>query len=799
MVIDTIQKKLQNSFDSYKDKIAVEYGKRSLTYEELEAKSNYISNIITDRGILKGTFIGILLEDRIELIITMVGILKAGCAFVPLDPIYPPKRLAMMINTTDLKYIFTNHHGREVLDDVTKADDIKIDTILTDELSYREKEWMQKIPDCTYNPDDCIYVFFTSGSTGIPKAIMGKNMSLLHFINWEISTLKIDDTFKVSQLTTPSFDACLRDIFTPLCSGGTVSIPESRQIIMDASSFTDWIQKSAVQVLHCTPSIFGHIRLEGLTADSFPQLKYVLMAGERININNVSKWYDIFGERIQLVNLYGPSETTMVKMFYLIKPTDVITKNIPIGVPMIGARAIILDSDMNVCNRGDIGEIYLRTPYMSLGYYNNPDLTRQNFIANPFSNDPKDLIYKTGDLGRILPDGNMEILGRIDRQIKIRGVRIELSEVENELSRHPGIEASVVHSFKNEESIDQYIAAYYVSEKEIAYADLKKFLSQSLPEYMVPTYFIKLDKIPVTINGKLDYKALPHPNTILRQDFVAPENNIQEKLADIWCKILEVNEVGIYDNFMQIGGNSLNIMTMISMIYEEFGIELPLGVIFENPTIKKMEEYIHGLKDAEQINIDLHLLKIPQEYFSESRRNNESLILSYNLDATLMDKIKMVSCHEKVTIDNVLMAAYVYLLSELSEQSTIPLHAAVNENNSLILSDISLESIESISGLIGLVGRSINENSCFDLQDVLKTDIVKERHSIIPFFGRKEYIPVMSGEMSELYDIALIFSEENGEAYIQCQHNTRLEKEKVEAVFNGYLEVLELLTNKYSD
>lgn len=271
------------------------------------------------------------------------------------------------------------------------------------------------------HPEDPIYIYFTSGSTGQPKAVLGMNKSLVHFINWEIETLGIDHPWRVSQLTSPSFDASLRDFFVPLCSGGTVCIPQNRELILNSASLINWIESSKIDLIHCTPSLFRLFNVKSLTKEQFPNLKYVLLAGERIHPPELENWFITFGERIQLVNFYGPTETTMVKTFYFIKKADTKAPSISIGKPMKGSRVIILDERMNPCPEGMAGEIYIRTPYRTKGYYNDPELTGEKFLVNPFNNDPEDLIYKTEDQGRFLPDGNLEFLGRIDRQVKIRG------------------------------------------------------------------------------------------------------------------------------------------------------------------------------------------------------------------------------------------------------------------------------------------------------------------------------------------------------------------------------------------
>ncbi|NOU63269.1 amino acid adenylation domain-containing protein [Paenibacillus sp. LMG 31461] len=437
----TIQDKLNTAFKFFEQRLAIEYGKQKITYEELNYASDQVSLVLQHYGVKQGTRIGILVENKAKLIVALLGILKANCIFVPLDPQHPDGRLEKITRISNINYLITEEKI------MTRASSIFERNMQGRVLSI---ESIEKITEDVaneppiYSPDEPIYIYFTSGSTGQPKGILGKNESLLQFINWEIKLLSINENTKVSQLTSPGFDASLRDIFVPLCAGGTICIPESREIILDSLKFSRWLEESKVQVVHCTPSLFNLINFEALSNSSFPALKYILMAGEKIVPYSLKRWYDIIGERIQLVNLYGPTETTMVKMYYFIQKTDLSRNIIPIGKAMPGTTCYILDENLNRCPDGTFGEIYIETSYGTLGYYGNPDLTAERFINHPIVL-KKGLLYKTGDLGRILPDGNMEYIGRIDSQVKIRGNRLELGEIENELLSYQGIRQCVVN------------------------------------------------------------------------------------------------------------------------------------------------------------------------------------------------------------------------------------------------------------------------------------------------------------------------------------------------------------------
>jgi amino acid adenylation domain-containing protein len=605
----TIQSRLNQQFKAYQDNTAIEYKQNTISYLQLDQKSDLIAKQILEKEIEKSTFIAILMEDKAELIATMIGILKAGCAFMPLDSSLPVQRIELMLKITDVKYIFIDESNFQKLTSQFVNKGGKVEPLRVIQ-AVNEPHFERNLKPREYSPEDQIYIYFTSGTTGEPKAIVGKNRSLVHFINWETKTFNINENFRISQISSIGFDASLRDIFVPLCVGGTVCIPENRDKVLDSNNLVNWIESRKINLIHCTPSIFRQINTGFLNEQNFYHLKYILLAGEKINPKELTNWYAIFGERIQLVNLYGATETTMIKTFYLISHQDTKKAKIPVGKPIVGARIIILDKYLLPCKYGDVGEVFIRTPYRTYGYYNNPKLNREKFIVNPFSNDPDDIIYRTGDLGRLSPDGNLELLGRVDRQVKIRGIRIELNEIENALLNQERIKEAVVVK-RESSSEEEYLCAYWVENnkedksatKELSVSDLQEYLMGILPGYMVPRYFIKLPKMPVTPNGKLNYQALPEPDEANAIEYEAPRNDVEAKLADLWQEVLEHRKMGINDNFFELGGHSLKATIVVSRIFKMLNVEVPLREIFKNPTIKELAAYIQATEHGQYIAI----------------------------------------------------------------------------------------------------------------------------------------------------------------------------------------------------
>jgi amino acid adenylation domain-containing protein len=578
MKVNTIEEKLLKSLSAHSERHAVEYGQRRMTYKELEAKAEQIALTLQQQGVESGTFVGLLLEDRMNLIVALVGILRAGCAFVPLDTALPDGRLATLIDTLNLETVICDRYEHPPITRSLMFNDFF-------KQSGDSNGDRAEIPD--FQREGPVYVYFTSGTTGTPKGVVGRNKGLLHFIEWEIEEFGVDESFRVSQLTTPGFDVYMRDVLMPLCAGATICIPSDRDILYDGELLSRWIHKSDIHMIHCVPSIFRTFNTEQLSSDMFPHLKYILMAGERIVPSELSRWYDVIGSRVQLVNIYGPTETTLAKLFYRIEPEDVNRSNMPVGKTIPGARVIVLDERMDICRESMVGEVYIRTPYRSLGYWNNEDMNRDRFIPNPFNDDPNDLIYKTGDLGRLLPDGNLELTGRVDRQVKIRGMRIELEEIESVLSKVEEVKEVAV--IKQELSPENHRLVAFVSgidETSNLERQLMVDMSRQLPEYMIPAKIVTLETFPRKPNGKVDYSGLT--NLIpAGEEIVAPRDKIEEELSEIWAEVLKADGFGVTDTFFNVGGNSLNLMTLITKIHSRFKLKLTLGEVFNQNTIEK--------------------------------------------------------------------------------------------------------------------------------------------------------------------------------------------------------------------
>ncbi len=619
------------------EKIAIDYGEEKITYSQLDDNSNMVAGFLMDH-IDQNRNILIYMEKHPAIIISILGILKYGSVFIPLNTTYPQNRISTIIDEVQACWVITLPNMLEKLNDIMEEQNYKINVLVLDSNDiclnkyknlniYLLNDYISKsfIPTNEIQNKHC-YIYYTSGSTGKPNGILGRHKSLMHFINWEISEFKLDENIRVSQFTSPAFDPFLRDIFVPLCAGGTVCIPEDDEIIKNAAKMEEWIDRKNISLIHIVPSLFKILTSYITSNNKFINLKYIFLAGELLRGNDVRYFYEIFQDRIQLINLYGPTETTLAKFFYRIKSDDSDKTIIPVGKAIDSTEVIILDNDLKPCRTGIEGEIYIRTPYITSGYYNNKELTRKVFIKNPFSINPQDIIYKSGDIGRILQNGNLEVLGRIDHQVKINGVRIELRDVEKQLLQYDTILDATIIAYDDEMG-NKYLCAYFTSNSDISIPALRGHMLKNLPSSMVPTHFIQLEFLPLTHNGKLDRKALKKPKiSNFRDSYEAPRNELERELAKIWSEILGVGKIGISDSFFELGGDSLKAIRVTSKL-ERIGVKIKNKDIFQCITIKNLSEMISitGNNESDNCNFEYVEKKLYDMF------NVTCKFISYNL------------------------------------------------------------------------------------------------------------------------------------------------------------------------
>lgn len=616
---EVIQQLFHETAARYPTHVALALADGTVTYAELEARSNRLANYLMAAGVVQGTIIAILVDNRATIITAMLGILKAGCAFCPLDATFPEKRLVLMLAQVEPTWFITEAHHLPKVAALTQAlPAAQTNVICMDEATvgasaghlihhtayqtYAETSY----PALAVDPDALCSIYFTSGSTGVPKAIAGRLKGIGHYALWESALLGVGPGTRFSQLFSPAFDGFHMDVFVPLCAGGTVCIPAAPDLVLQTTALIRWLDQEAINVLQCVPSIVRTILNEAPAPTLFPALRFVGTTGEAILPADVGRWHATFGERIQLVNLYGPTETTVTKFVYLIQAHDAQLSAIPIGQPMPGAEALLVDEQGQVVPPGEIGEILIRTPYSALGYYNQPALTRAVFIPNPQTNGPNDIVYKTGDLGYRMANGSYGFVGRKDNQLKIRGVRIELGEIENRLYAHAAVREVAVVGYTDAQGFTS-LCAYVVPQPLVGEAErntdtlsaqLRTYLADHLPEAMVPSTFLLLDQLPRTLTGKIDRRALPAVQQAQAARHVvgtAPRTPVEAHLAHIWAALLKVPQLDVFDDFFAIGGHSLLGAQVLTRVRHDFHVNISLRQFFEAPTIAGLGQQIETL------------------------------------------------------------------------------------------------------------------------------------------------------------------------------------------------------------
>jgi amino acid adenylation domain-containing protein len=558
--------------------VAVIFGNEQLSYQELNKRANQLAHYLRSLGVEKEIPVGICVERSLNMIVSLLGILKAGGAYVPLDPKYPKDRLAFMILDSQVPILLTQDKLLAKLPELqTKV--IRLDA-----------EWQSISQKCEKNvfsdvtAKNLAYIIYTSGSTGKPKGVTIEHYSTVNLLSWAGMFFSAEQIGGILASTSICFDLSVFEIFVPLSYGGKVILAETA---LDLSTLP---AKENVTLLNTVPSaISGIIKSGGIPSS----VHTVNLAGEPLPHKLVKEIYK--QDTIQKIfNLYGPSEDTTYTTFALIEKGH--TGQPSIGRPIANTQIYILDSHLKPVPIGVSGELYIGGVCLARGYLNRPELTEENFIPNPFSEDVQSRLYKTGDLARYLPDGNIEYVGRIDNQVKIRGYRVELGEIQTIMEQYPKIQQVAVTHYKDSQN-DNYLAAYVVPNKEHALTinELQQFLKEKLPEYMVPSFFVLLEQIPLTPNGKVDNHALPVPDTArpkLEQPFVAPRTPVEKILVDIWSEVLGIEKIGIHDKFFELGGHSLRATQIISRLQSTFPIKLTVRHFFEFPTVASLAESI---------------------------------------------------------------------------------------------------------------------------------------------------------------------------------------------------------------
>ncbi|WP_375341428.1 amino acid adenylation domain-containing protein [Lyngbya sp. CCY1209] len=572
-------------------KIAVADAEGSWTYQALETRSNQLARALVEAGVSREDIVAIYADRAASLVAAILGVFKANAAFLILDPTYPGDRLVTCLHLANPKALIRLPSAPDFPPQLAEAtaNFPALSHLIFDEKSLAN--YPGDPPDIESEPDDLAYIAFTSGSTGVPKGILGTHRPLAHFIRWHVRQFQLTAEDRFSLLSGLAHDPLLRDIFTPLTVGGTLEIPKADDIY-SPDILSEWMRSRQIGVAHLTPALSQLLAEMGDRA-RLPDLRYLFFGGEKLKSRDIEKVRKL-APSATCVNFYGATETPQAMSYFVIPETGK-GGNIPVGRGIDGVQLLVLNGRGRLAGIGEIGEICIRTPYLAKGYLNDETLTRERFIENPFTQIPGDRLYKTGDLGYYQPDGNVEFFGRKDRQVKIRGFRVEMGEIEAALSQYPHIDGVAV-TCRESEAGDPTLTAYLASNSAPPDPDrLRQFLKGKLPNYMIPATFVNLDALPLTPNQKIDYRALPIPDSVAiapTSDSLEPRDELELKLTEIWRQVLNNPAVGIRDNFFDVGGHSLLSVKLFSDIQAAFNKTLPLATLFHAPTIERLADIL---------------------------------------------------------------------------------------------------------------------------------------------------------------------------------------------------------------
>lgn len=618
---------------------------QSTSYGELNAKANRIGAELISLGVKPEEKIGVILERDADLICCLLGILKAGACYVPIEPTIPRARIKYIVDDAGMDFIITASAMRGLVEE------LKIDNVIYIEDIYQKQANGEKNLDTRVLPDQVAYIIYTSGSTGKPKGVQIPHSNVLKLFSATVSEFDFDAADNWSFFHSYSFDFSVWEIWCALLSGGTVVVI-SNETARSPDLFLDTLVAEEVSVLSQTPSAFRS--LVDMVVDNdyrFKKtaLKFVVFGGEALELSTLIPWFNYYLDKgPRMINMYGITETTVHVTIREIQYTDPESNlNSPIGPPLASHTAYILDEHLNIVPCGVTGELYIGGGCVCRGYLNRPGLTASTMIPNPFSNISGGRIYKTGDLARYLESAEIEYMGRADKQVKIRGYRIELGEVEAVAGQFPGIKSSIV-TVNDRLNGEKQLVGYYIGEHEIDIKQFKEHLRSHLPSYMVPAFWLRIDSVPLTSNGKVDYKSLPEPSRKRNKQesvFTAAKTPLQQQMVAIWEKVLGIENIRIHDNFFDLGGDSIRAIHLIGTLKKE-KINVSIQDLFKARDIAHLSEYV---KQEDSLNNETLTITGTTEPFSLISKKDRELQPAEVYDAYPLSMVQLGMLYELCT------------------------------------------------------------------------------------------------------------------------------------------------------
>ncbi|RAT94226.1 edeine biosynthesis hybrid PKS-NRPS EdeI [Brevibacillus sp. Leaf182] len=778
--------------------LAVACGDEKVTYAELNKRANQVARLIKKHSVTADTCVGLLTNRSVEMMVGLLAILKAGAAFVPIDPHYPEDRISYVLENSMTRLVLTH-------DSLAEKQWRSVVRVDVNDPRMEMEDDTNLSPQAT--PGDLAYVIYTSGSTGKPKGVMVEHGNLMSFCSGIGEHIDFASADKMLAVTTISFDIFLLETIVPLTKGMTVVIATEQQQA-DPQVLKELILQEEITFLQLTPSRLQLMLEEKSNLHVLDCLKAILLGGEALSSSLFQRIRT--QTKARLYNLYGPTETTIWSTVQDLTDAEEVT----IGAPLPNTQVYILDEHLQVQPMKITGDLYIAGDAVTRGYFAQPTLTAERYIPNPFK--PGQRMYKTGDLARWLPDGRIEYVGRSDFQCKVRGYRIELGEIESALSQHPNITEAVV-SVRDTAS-NPYLSAYYMAKQTLDSDELRAMLSKSLPDYMIPNFYTHMSMWPLTPNGKLDRKSLPEPDALQDKhtEYQAPATRLEEQVADIWREVLKRETVGMQDNFFHIGGNSLLLVQVHAKLEQLYPGRVRIADLFAHPTLSGLTNFLKNTAldvTDEQEEIDttaywlkeldrVSLIELPPQYWANGEGNADANWVQFSLTDDLFENVQQVSQMEAVAVRDVLLSMYLYLMAELTGQQDLYMEVAVAKElqTSAYPFRVNMSEVNTFFDLFKQVQqkRQFIENMTGEVTlwlKKLRTD--RNGGTIIPFFGSVNEFTDVSFTYHE-HELSFWIKEGKDVIDIVCAFDPNcLRAEKVTEMTQDYQQLLRMLVNEY--
>lgn len=776
------------------DRPAVTWDGGMLTYGELNARAAALAARLRERGVGRDAVVAVMAERSPGLMIAIYAVLKAGGAYLPISPALPAARIAHMLADSGACALLAHEVHAGLTSDFAGT------IFLLDEDMMLEGAEQVGLADATERVTDSrglAYVIYTSGSTGQPKGVMVEHRSIVNRLNWMQSRYPIGPSDVILQKTPITFDVSVWELLWWSMAGASVYLLEPGGE-KDPSQLLDAIESAHVTTLHFVPSMLTMFAEYAERADAAERLRSVKQAfasGEALQPAQAEAFYRLF-PHARLANLYGPTEAAVDVTYYDCEP-GAQASSIPIGKPIDNIRLYILGPHGELRPIGVPGELCIAGVGVARGYANRPELTQAKFASHPIAGDGQ--LYRTGDLAKWRPDGNIDYLGRIDNQVKIRGQRLELGEIEYRLLQHPRVREAVVLARPDREG-GLCLCGYYASDQDFSVQELRAQLATDMPDYMVPSYFVRVPYMPVTANGKLDRAALPAPETNSAPSgrHVEPGSELEKRLAAIWGELLNISRVGVHDQFFEIGGNSLLLIRAHARIDELYPKLVKVTDLFAYPTIAELAAFMEMTLSKTALR-ELPLLSVPAAFMAAAGgARQQERAFRFSLEAELAEGLRRMAAAEETEEETVLLALFAYVLASLSKQPAVPVQAALGSDGSAVSLQLDIRQAADFGALVRLTRGALRDDSGshprYQLAALESLHIDKAESEVLPLFLRRN-----GGDNDALRQFDLRLSYEaasaNGQlAFTLAFNDKRLHQDGVRAMIDNYVKLARIVT-----